>query len=98
VPDEEGTEETPNAAITPEMAGAAPEAAVDQAIGIARRTGARVDIVHLSSAAALDRCHRARAAGLPGSYPPGPGAASSLASPRSGHLIDSRREADHARD
>ncbi|MGH3420456.1 MAG: hypothetical protein ACRDOD_12825 [Streptosporangiaceae bacterium] len=29
VPDEEGTEETPSAAITREMAGAAPEAAVD---------------------------------------------------------------------
>jgi len=44
---------------------AAEVAAVDQAIGIARRTGARVYIVHLSSAAALDRCRRARAAGLP---------------------------------
>jgi dihydropyrimidinase len=44
---------------------AAEVAAVDQAIGIARRTGARVCIVHLSSAAALDRCRRARAAGLP---------------------------------
>jgi dihydropyrimidinase len=40
-------------------------AAVDQAIGIARRTGAPVYIVHLSSAAALDRCRQARAAGLP---------------------------------
>jgi len=44
---------------------AAEVAAVDQAIGIARRTGARVYIVHLSSATALDRCRRARAAGLP---------------------------------
>jgi hypothetical protein len=44
---------------------AAEVAAVDQAIGIARRTGARVYIVHLSSAAALDRCRRARAAGVP---------------------------------
>jgi dihydropyrimidinase len=44
---------------------AAEVAAVDQAVGIARRTGARVYIVHLSSAAALDRCRRARAAGLP---------------------------------
>jgi dihydropyrimidinase len=44
---------------------AAEVAAVDQAIGIARHTGASVYIVHLSSAAALDRCRRARAAGLP---------------------------------
>jgi dihydroorotase-like cyclic amidohydrolase len=44
---------------------AAEVAAVDQAIGIARRTGAPVYIVHLSSAAALDRCRQARAAGLP---------------------------------
>ena len=44
---------------------AAEVTAVDQAIGIARRTGARVYIVHLSSAAALDRCRRARAAGMP---------------------------------
>ncbi len=44
---------------------AAEVAAVDQAIDIARRTGARVYIVHLSSAAALDRCRRARATGLP---------------------------------
>jgi dihydropyrimidinase len=44
---------------------AAEVAAVDQAIGIAARTGAPVYIVHLSSAAALDRCRRARAAGLP---------------------------------
>jgi dihydropyrimidinase len=44
---------------------AAEVAAVDQAIRIARRTGAPVYIVHLSSAAALDRCRRARAAGLP---------------------------------
>jgi len=40
-------------------------AAVDQAIDVARRTGAPVYIVHLSSAAALDRCRRAKAAGLP---------------------------------
>jgi dihydropyrimidinase len=39
--------------------------AVDQAIGLARRTGAPIYIVHLSSAAALDRCRTARAAGLP---------------------------------
>ena len=44
---------------------AAEAASVDQAIGIARRTGAPVYIVHLSSAAALDRCRRAKAAGLP---------------------------------
>jgi dihydropyrimidinase len=44
---------------------AAEVAAVDQAIGIARRTGARVYIVHLSSAAALDRCRQARAVGVP---------------------------------
>jgi dihydropyrimidinase len=44
---------------------AAEVAAVEVAIGIARRTGARVYIVHLSSAAALDRCRQARAAGLP---------------------------------
>ena len=44
---------------------AAEVAAVDQAIGIARRTGAPVYVVHLSSATALDRCRRARAAGLP---------------------------------
>jgi dihydropyrimidinase len=40
-------------------------AAVDEAIGLARRTGAPVYIVHLSSAAALERCRSARAAGLP---------------------------------
>ncbi len=39
--------------------------AVDQAIGLARQTGAPIYIVHLSSAAALDRCQQARAAGLP---------------------------------
>jgi dihydropyrimidinase len=44
---------------------AAEVAAVDQAIGIAARTGAPVYIVHLSSAAALERCCQARAAGLP---------------------------------
>ncbi len=40
-------------------------AAVDQAIALARDTGAPIYIVHLSSAAALDRCRTARAAGLP---------------------------------
>ena len=40
-------------------------AAVDDAIGLARRSGAPLYIVHLSSAAALDRCRQARAAGLP---------------------------------
>jgi dihydropyrimidinase len=40
-------------------------AAVDQAIEIARQTAAPVYIVHLSSAAALDRCRQARADGLP---------------------------------
>ncbi|HTA00197.1 MAG TPA: amidohydrolase family protein [Streptosporangiaceae bacterium] len=39
--------------------------AVDQAIGLARQTGAPIYIVHLSSAAALDRCEQARAAGVP---------------------------------
>ncbi|HEY6787480.1 MAG TPA: amidohydrolase family protein [Trebonia sp.] len=39
--------------------------AVDQAIDLTRQTGAPVYIVHLSSAAALDRCRQARAAGLP---------------------------------
>jgi dihydropyrimidinase len=39
--------------------------AIDQAIGLARRTSAPIYIVHLSSAAALERCRRARAAGLP---------------------------------
>ena len=39
--------------------------AVDEAIALTRRTGAPVYIVHLSSAAALDRCRQARAAGLP---------------------------------
>ncbi|MCW2910346.1 MAG: putative D-phenylhydantoinase, partial [Actinomycetia bacterium] len=34
--------------------------AVDDAIALTRRTGAPVYIVHLSSAAALDRCRRAR--------------------------------------
>jgi dihydropyrimidinase len=38
---------------------------VDQAIALARETGAAVYVVHLSSAAALERCRRARAAGLP---------------------------------
>jgi dihydropyrimidinase len=40
-------------------------AAIDQAIELARRTRAPVYVVHLSSAAALDRCRLARAAGLP---------------------------------
>ena len=40
-------------------------AAVDQAIALVRQTGAPAYVVHLSSAAALDRCRRARAAGLP---------------------------------
>jgi dihydropyrimidinase len=40
-------------------------AAVDDAIEIARRTGAAIYIVHLSSAEALDRCREARAGGLP---------------------------------
>jgi dihydropyrimidinase len=39
--------------------------AVDAAISLAAGTGSAVYIVHLSSAAALDRCRRARAAGLP---------------------------------
>jgi dihydropyrimidinase len=39
-------------------------AAVDQAIELARQTQAPVYIVHLTSAAALDRCRQARAAGL----------------------------------
>jgi dihydropyrimidinase len=40
-------------------------AAVDAAIGLAAETGSAVYIVHLSSAAALDRCRQARASGLP---------------------------------
>jgi dihydroorotase-like cyclic amidohydrolase len=40
-------------------------AAVDDAIEIARQTGAAIYIVHLSSAEALDRCRQARAGGLP---------------------------------
>jgi dihydropyrimidinase len=39
--------------------------AVDRAIELAAATGAPIYVVHLSSAAALDRCRRARAAGLP---------------------------------
>jgi dihydropyrimidinase len=39
--------------------------AVQQAIALGRLTGAPIYIVHLSSAAALDRCRQARAAGLP---------------------------------
>jgi dihydropyrimidinase len=38
---------------------------VEQAIALGRLTGAPIYIVHLSSAAALDRCRQARAAGLP---------------------------------
>jgi dihydropyrimidinase len=40
-------------------------AAVDDAIGLTRRSAAPLYIVHLSSAAALDRCRLARAAGFP---------------------------------
>jgi hypothetical protein len=40
-------------------------AAIDQAIGIARTARAPIYIVHLSSAAALERCRQARAGGLP---------------------------------
>jgi len=43
---------------------AAEVTAVDDAIGLARETGAPVYIVHLSSAGALARCAAARAAGL----------------------------------
>ena len=39
--------------------------AIGQAVELARGTGAPVYVVHLSSAAALDRCQQARAAGLP---------------------------------
>ncbi|HEX6527875.1 MAG TPA: amidohydrolase family protein [Streptosporangiaceae bacterium] len=39
--------------------------AVEAAIDLAADTGSAIYIVHLSSAAALDRCRRARAAGLP---------------------------------
>jgi dihydropyrimidinase len=39
-------------------------AAIEQAVDLARRTRAPVYVVHLSSAAALDQCRRARAAGL----------------------------------
>lgn len=39
-------------------------AAIEQAVGLARQTGAPVYVVHLSSAAALDQCRQARAAGL----------------------------------
>lgn len=38
-------------------------AVIDQAVDIARRTGAPVYVVHLSSAAALDWCRQARDAG-----------------------------------
>src|ERR1700722_4004874 len=40
-------------------------AAVDAGIGLPRRSGPPLYIVHLSSAAALDRCRQARAAGFP---------------------------------
>jgi dihydropyrimidinase len=40
-------------------------ASIDQAVAIARTAGAPIYIVHLSSAAALDRCRQARAEGLP---------------------------------
>ncbi|HEV2282187.1 MAG TPA: dihydropyrimidinase [bacterium] len=40
-------------------------AATGRAIGLARATGATIYVVHLSSAAALDRCRAARAEGLP---------------------------------
>jgi dihydropyrimidinase len=43
---------------------AAEVTAVDDAIGLARETGAPVYVVHLSSAAALAQCAAARAAGL----------------------------------
>ncbi len=43
----------------------AERAATERAIGMAQATGAPVYIVHLSSAAALDSCRRARAEGLP---------------------------------
>ena len=39
--------------------------AVEQAIALSRQTGAPVYIVHLSTAAALERCRDARAAGVP---------------------------------
>jgi dihydropyrimidinase len=44
---------------------AAEVAAIDQAISIARVTAGPIYVVHLSSAAALDRCRQARSAGLP---------------------------------
>ncbi len=40
-------------------------AAIEQAVELARQTRAPVYVVHLSSAAALDLCRRARVAGLP---------------------------------
>jgi dihydropyrimidinase len=40
-------------------------AAIEQAVELARQTRAPVYVVHLSSAAALDRCRLARAGGLP---------------------------------
>jgi dihydropyrimidinase len=44
---------------------AAEVAAIEQAVELARQTSAPVYVVHLSSAAALDECRRARAGGLP---------------------------------
>ncbi len=44
---------------------AAEVAAIDQAVELVRQTGAPVYVVHLSCAAALERCRRARSAGLP---------------------------------
>jgi hypothetical protein len=95
VPDEEGTEETPGAAITREMVGAAPEAAVDWFL--------HPILLHpaaLSSAAA-NWCWltaRSRPAPVkvngfgaterPECYPPGPGVAANLASPRPRHEND----------
>ncbi len=45
--------------------------AVDQAIELTRQTGAPVYIVHLSSAAALDRCRRVVPRGCPSTWRPG---------------------------
>jgi dihydropyrimidinase len=44
---------------------AAEVAAIEQAVWLARQASAPVYVVHLSSAAALDQCREARAAGLP---------------------------------
>jgi dihydropyrimidinase len=43
---------------------AAEVSAIDQAVGLVRQTGAPVYVVHLSSAAALERCAAARSDGL----------------------------------